>query len=123
MIRDENKIYANPKCYILTGNKLKFLLGVFNSNLCAYWIRKNCPELQGGTREIQSRVFLKFPLPPIIASNQHIVKQIETLVDEILSAKKQNPQADTSDWEREIDELVYGLYGLSEEEIGIIERK
>jgi len=28
--------------------------------------------------------------------------------------------ADTSDWEKEINELVYGLYGLSEEEIKII---
>lgn len=36
-------------------------------------------------------------------------------------AKKQSPAADTSPWEQEIDELVYGLYGLREEEIKIIE--
>ncbi len=39
----------------------------------------------------------------------------------ILAAKKSNPQADTSDWEREIDRLVYKLYELTEEEIKIIE--
>ncbi len=33
----------------------------------------------------------------------------------------QNPQADTSALENEIDEMVYKLYGLTEEEIGIIE--
>jgi hypothetical protein len=42
-------------------------------------------------------------------------------VDKILVAKKQNPQADTSEWEREIDNLVYLLYELNDEEIRIIE--
>ena len=43
----------------------------------------------------------------------------------MLAAKGVNPQADTSKLEREIDELVASrqLYGLSEEEIGIVEGK
>jgi len=118
---DINEIYPNPKCYILTGNNLKYLLGIFNSNVCSYWIRQNCPELQGGTREVQSRIFLNYSVPPITSSNQPIVSQIESLVDQILAAKKQNPQADTSYWEREIDQLVYRLYELTEEEIKIVE--
>ena len=120
-VYDDKKIYPNPKCYILTGSKLKYLLGVFNSNLCGYWIKANCPELQGGTREIQARVFLNFTPPPITPSNEPIVKQIEVLVDKILEAKKKNPEADTGEWEKEIDELVYRLYDLTEEEIKIIE--
>ena len=44
-----------------------------------------------------------------------------TLVDQILSAKKQNPEADTSHLEKQIDQLVYKLYNLTEEEIKIIE--
>jgi zona occludens toxin (predicted ATPase) len=44
-------------------------------------------------------------------------------VDKHLAAKKSNPQADTSNWEREIDRLVYKLYDLTEEEIGIVEGK
>jgi len=40
----------------------------------------------------------------------------------ILSAKKENPAADTVALEREIDGLVYGLYGLSQEEIQTIEK-
>lgn len=32
-----------------------------------------------------------------------------------------NPQANTSKLEREIDVLVYALYGLTEEEIAIVE--
>ncbi|HRC90185.1 MAG TPA: hypothetical protein PK910_09235 [Bacteroidales bacterium] len=52
-----------------------------------------------------------------------IVKHIESLVEKILSAKKENPQADTSNLEKEIDKLVYELYDLTEEEIGIVENK
>lgn len=36
--------------------------------------------------------------------------------------QKQNPQADTSHWEREIDRLGYKLYSLTEEEVRIIEQ-
>ena len=41
--------------------------------------------------------------------------------DQILSAKASDPGADTRELEREIDQLVYALYGLTEEEIGIVE--
>jgi hypothetical protein len=39
-----------------------------------------------------------------------------------LTAKKQNPNADTSELEKEIDKLVYQLYGLTDEEIQIVEQ-
>ncbi|WP_409029621.1 hypothetical protein [Gracilimonas sediminicola] len=42
-------------------------------------------------------------------------------LNQILTAKKENPEAGTSKLEAEIDRLVYELYGLSEEEIGIVE--
>ena len=45
------------------------------------------------------------------------------LVNQILAAKKESPAADTTVLEKEIDKLVYELYGLTEEEIGIIEGK
>jgi len=42
-------------------------------------------------------------------------------VDRILAAKQTNPQADVTDLEREIDERIYRLYGLTPEEIRIVE--
>ena len=44
------------------------------------------------------------------------------LVDRILAAKARDAEADVSAWEREIDELVYALYGLRPEEKGIVRR-
>jgi hypothetical protein len=57
-----------------------------------------------------------------------------TLVDQILAAKKQHTplsplnrgefkNTDTSALEKQIDEMVYKLYGLTEEEIAIVEGK
>ena len=45
----------------------------------------------------------------------------ELSVDKILATKKSDYTADTSDLEHKIDELVYKLYGLTEEEIAIVE--
>ena len=39
----------------------------------------------------------------------------------ILAAKQTEPPFDTSALEAEVDALVYGLYGLTEEEIAIVE--
>jgi len=42
-------------------------------------------------------------------------------VDRIAAAKQSNAEADTSAMEREMDELVYALYGLTPEEIELVE--
>ena len=60
----------------------------------------------------------QLPIPVATASQQ---KPIINLVDKILSVKKANPNADTSEWEKQIDALVYDLYGLNEDEIKIVE--
>ncbi|MCC6691565.1 MAG: hypothetical protein IT235_08545 [Bacteroidia bacterium] len=48
-------------------------------------------------------------------------EKIETLVDQILTMKSKDNAADTIELENQIDQLVYQLYELTEEEIKIIE--
>jgi len=43
------------------------------------------------------------------------------LVDHVLLAKRRDAGADVSAWECEIDQLVYALYGLTPDEIHIVE--
>jgi len=50
-------------------------------------------------------------------------KEIEHLVDQILSLKRSDPTPDTSALEAEIDRMVYALYGLTEEEVKVIENE
>ena len=59
------------------------------------------------------------PIPKILATDQ---LPFIRLVDEILESKDTDPDADTSHLEWEIDQLAYGMYGLTEEEVTAIER-
>ena len=56
---------------------------------------------------------------PAVASEQQ--KPVERLVERILSSKQRDAGADVSALERELDELVYALYGLTPEEIQLVE--
>lgn len=60
----------------------------------------------------------RVPVPRIDSANRAI---FVALVNRILSAKSDDHSADTTKWEREIDRLVYDLYGLTEEEIAAVE--
>ena len=57
-------------------------------------------------------------VPPITTNNQPVADEIENLVDRIIDMKK-NSQ-DTSRLENQIDQLVYQLYDLTPEEIGVV---
>ncbi len=90
---DESGAVCNDKAFIITektasavsnpcDNLLKYLLTVFNSKLAKLWIWYNCPELQGGTREIRKAYFENFPVPNISSGEQ---KPFIDLADKMLS--------------------------------------
>lgn len=117
-----SEFFLDKTTFFMSGNNQKYFLGLLNSKLGEYLLENGyCIKLGSGSRGLQKILIEKIPLPPITPANQPIVQQIEALVDKILAAKKENPQADTSPWEREIDQLVYQLYDLTEEEIKILE--
>ena len=58
---------------------------------------------------------------PLRIIEQGEQKPFITLVDQILAAKQKDPDADTSALERQIDQMVCKLYGLTEDEIKIME--
>ena len=65
---------------------------------------------------------VQFLTVPLYCPSSKQQAPIIAVVDQILAIKKTNLNADTSALEREIDELVYGLYGLTDEEITIVEK-
>lgn len=105
----------------LTGNNLNFILGVLCSKYTTYYVEQTSDKTGAGDIMLNVQSFERIKIPPITPTNKPIVQQIEALVDNILAAKKQNPNAHTSAWEREIDGLVYKLYDLTEEEVRLIE--
>ncbi|MEW5677178.1 DNA methyltransferase [Flavobacterium enshiense] len=186
---DENEMLGNQKCFILTVENdsvsLPFLTAIFNSSLAKLWIWYNCPELQGGTREISKVYFENFPVPKVNMQQTTIlahyttenISQISKLqkvsekfqrtlqrkfelddlpkklqdwyllsyaefIKELAKKKIKLSLAQEAEWEdyfmseqkktlelkaqidatdKEIDRMVYELYGLTEEEILIVE--
>ena len=59
---------------------------------------------------------------PIKKASPDIQNSIIEIVDEIMALKKANPDNDTSSLERQIDTIVYDIYGLTDAEIKIIEQ-
>ncbi len=98
--------------------KTKYVLGLFNSTLFKFYYQKT--NSQGGDIFPQVRISSVEKLPIKLADSK-TQETIETLVNQILAKKSEDNSADTSELEKEIDKIVYELYGLSEEEIRIIE--
>ncbi len=81
-------------------------------------LHDNAPQTGTGDLLISVQAVEPLLAPPITANNQPIADEIESLVDRIIDMKKKNQ--DTTDLENRIDQLVYQLYGLTEEEIKIV---
>ncbi len=99
-----------------TWNKsfsLKFVCGILNSKVVNYWYPHKYKMPTIGGYELSS-----IPIPEASKEQQ---QPIIDLVDKILVAKKENPQADTSGLEKEIDEIVYHLYGLTYDEVLVVD--
>jgi hypothetical protein len=96
-----------------------YLLGILNSRLISYWFAHKFGKLQRGVfPQFKINELAQFPILNISLSAQQPIIDLTT---EILSLKSTNLQADTKALEKQIDRLVYGLYGLTKEEIMIVE--
>ena len=87
-IYDDKGFYGNDKTFMITANddtiNLKYITAILNSKLCKLWIWYNCPELQGGTREIRKVYFENFSIPECSDQQPFIV-----LADKMLSLHQQ----------------------------------
>ena len=120
---DRNNFYPLNTIRIISGKNLTYLLGILNSKFFLFMFKNYYAGGHLGSQGVRflSEFMKDCPIPPITEENQQIVTEIENKVDEILAAKDADPDADTSNFENEIDKLVYKLYGLHEEEIAIVE--
>ena len=94
----------------------KYLLGIMNSRITRYWVSQSAAERQGGFLE-----FKPMYISPIAIPDPPENEEISALVSQILTVKRDDPNADVSDLENEIDRVVYSLYNLTPEEIEIVE--
>lgn len=114
---------------------LHFVLAIVNSKLNKYHWRKFNYDQKGTFPKIKKDGILKIPVRLIITKEEkHLHDQLVRLVTQMLEAKKNLQTAKTerdktflenkcTSLDRQIDNLVYQLYGLTEDEIKIVEER
>jgi hypothetical protein len=125
--------------YPKTANEpmsLSYLLGLLNSQLSTYFIEVVAFDLtKGAFTKVRTNQLARLPIrtidfddPADVARHDKMVALVERmlalhkkLAAATIPADKELYQRQIEATDRQIDALVYELYGLSEEEIGIVE--
>lgn len=120
---------------IITGDLIseKHILGLINSKAVYFYWRLMFTDFKNSFPQVTIFSLNQIPIP-IPNLDKFLDKKLDVLVDQMLASKKQLQQAQTEsdknylerkceNLDKEIDNLVYELYGLTEEEIKIVEDK
>ena len=117
---DDGKYLAGKSTTILLGepDELKSIVAIINSKLMSFWLRINFNSLKmaGGYINVGVNEISSIPIANISNRNQFV-----DLVDKIQAEKSINPETDTSQLDSQIDLLVYHLYGLTYDEVLIVD--
>jgi len=131
---DRNGTYSTNTAYFIPTNDLS-LLAILNSKLIFYFFKKIAAVLgdadKGGRLRWFTQDIVKIPIAKVSNENR---KQIESLVNQMLEiqqksqsnkveADKKHYQQKVELLDKQIDELIYEIYGLTKEEIAVVEGK
>jgi hypothetical protein len=108
-IIDKGGAYCANTAYIISGLN-EFHLGLLNSKLFLFFYSNLTQSIRGGYFRFIRQYLVQLPMKD---ATEQLEEQIKKLVHKRI-------EGDTTA-EAEIDQLVYRLYGLTEEEIGIVE--
>ena len=114
---DNSGIFCLNTTFFMSGEALKYLCAILNSTLVTWFVKNTALNSGMGTpRWIRGSVE-RLPIPKLTAAKQ---RPFVRLVDRVLEAKAADSDADTSELEREVDRLVYDLYGLTGQEVAAV---
>jgi predicted type IV restriction endonuclease len=116
---------------VLPEYSREYILGLLNSRLLEWYLRQVATQMRGGYYSYESRFIRGLPIAIKDIEAQESLN-ISSLVESMLSLHRQLAAAQTPHeqaalkrmveaTDHEIDGLVYQLYGLTEEEIRIVE--
>lgn len=116
-VLDDKSVYGSQGVNFIIPNdvhaSLRYLLGILDSTLINYLFATKFLNLAIKAEYLKQ---LRMPIP-----SAAIQKQLESLVSRVLELKKVNIEADTTSLENQIDFLVYHLYGLTYDEVLIVD--
>lgn len=118
----EIEAYNDPSIIIVKESKdypIEILVGIMNSKLATFFHFNHSPKAtKGAFPKILVQDIKEFPLPKVNSDERKILMR---LVDDVTTIKKGKSIADTFALENQIDFLVYHLYGLTYDEVLIVD--
>ncbi len=130
---DDKGHYGNDNNHLIISDD-KYLLGIINSNLIRMVLTSICDKVQGGFYRIKIIYVKQLPIRTIdfsniedVARHDRMVELVQSMLDlhRLASAGTDHDKTllarQIEATNRQIDRLVYELYDLTEEEIGIVE--
>jgi len=114
---DTNSSCLLNTSYMMNGNPndLKYILGVLNSSVGKFLVKQYVVKLQEKQFRMLAQHVSEFPIP-VPTENDRLL--MEGYVDEAIRLRSAG--LDTSLVELQMNELSYRLYGLSEDEVGLL---
>ncbi len=130
---DTEGIYCVNTAYIIPNDDM-YLLSIVNSKLIRFFYAKITSSIRGGYLRFIRQYLEKIPIKPLESKDtpSEFSKELIQLVNKLLNLNRQFNSSSLSTHrhqlqraidhaERRIDELVYALYGLTDEEIKLVE--
>ncbi len=129
-VLDKEGTFVDKTCYFIPSDDM-YLLGLLNSQLLFYYFSHIAVQRRGGYFEYLTQYVTQLPIAthpsgsPEALAVSNLVERMLSLHQQLAAAKTPNEkthlQRQIEATDREIDRLVYELYGLTEEEIKIVE--
>jgi adenine-specific DNA-methyltransferase len=114
---DNSGFFSVNTTYFIPNAKM-WMVALLNATVTEWFYGQISNRIRGGYLRAFSESMKQIPIPAATLAQQ---SEIEKRVEKILAQKKETPDADVSALETEIDQLVYKLYGLTDEEVKIVE--
>ena len=99
------------------SDSYKSLMAILNSKLLWWYLVNTGTVLANGYFRFKPNYLKPFPMPNISPEKDYL---LETLVNQILDLKQNNPELSTKNLEEQIDEIIFEMYHLTEDEKVII---
>jgi adenine-specific DNA-methyltransferase len=120
--------YVNQVFYVIKTKRInmKFLTGLLNSKLIYFWLYHK-GKRQGEQLQIDKAPLIRIPI--INKEDERVIKNVDLLIE--LNKKLKNINLESEKdiikkqikaLEKQIDDIVYDLYGLNNEEKEVIEK-
>lgn len=115
------KVYSFVKSTV-AEQSYEFYAGLMNSNLFWWFLKHTGDTLQGDARTMKTNYLNPFPLPEVVARQDEevIASLVETLVAEKAGLVR---LTEIQRLEDEINRAVYRLYGLTSDQVEVVERE